>query len=174
MQMDEGVDTGDILLPLKIPITAEDTSGTLFDKLADLGGQALFEAISRIKRGDLPPTPQDDALSCPAPMLNKEMGQLDWSKSAQELHCLIRGLDPWPSAYGFIDKRRFRFFKPHVIPGKVQEKPGTLCRADKKGVLIATGKDYLLIREIQPEGKKRMCVQACICGMKLPIGEQFS
>ncbi|MCI5191062.1 MAG: methionyl-tRNA formyltransferase, partial [Candidatus Electrothrix sp. AS4_5] len=116
MQMDEGVDTGDILLPLKIPITAEDTSGTLFDKLADLGGQALFEAISRIKRGDLPPTPQDDALSCPAPMLNKEMGQLDWSKSAQELHCLIRGLDPWPSAYGFIDKRRFRFFKPHVIP----------------------------------------------------------
>ncbi|MCW5212534.1 methionyl-tRNA formyltransferase, partial [Desulfobulbus sp. TB] len=124
MQMDEGVDTGDILLPLKMPITEEDTSGTLFNKLAGLGGQALFEAISRIKRGDLPPTPQDHALSCPAPMLNKEMGQLDWSKSAQELHCLIRGLDPWPSAYSFIDKRRFRFFKPQVIPGEVKEKPG--------------------------------------------------
>ncbi|MCW5201700.1 MAG: methionyl-tRNA formyltransferase [Candidatus Electrothrix communis] len=174
MQMDEGVDTGDILLPLSLPITEEDTSGTLFQKLADLGGQALFEAISRIKQGDLPPTSQDDALSCPAPMLKKEMGQLDWSKSATELHCLIRGLDPWPSAYSFIDKRRFRFFKPQVIQGEVKEKPGTLCRADKNGVLIATGKDYLLIREIQPEGKKRMCVQACICGMKLPIGEQFS
>ncbi|MCI5141066.1 MAG: methionyl-tRNA formyltransferase [Candidatus Electrothrix sp. ATG1] len=174
MQMDEGVDTGDILLPLSLPITEKDTSGTLFQKLADLGGQALFEAISRIKRGDLPPTPQDDSLACSAPMLNKEMGQLDWNKPATELHCLIRGLDPWPSAYGFIDNRRFRFFKPQVIEGEVKEKPGTLCRADKNGVLIATGKDYLLIREIQPEGKKRMCVQACICGMKLPIGEQFS
>ena len=107
-------------------------------------------------------------------MLKKEMGHLDWSKSAQELHCLIRGLDPWPSAYGFIDKRRFRFFKPQVISGEVTEKPGTLCRADKNGVLIATGKDYLLVREIQPEGKKRMCVQACICGMQLPLGEQFT
>ncbi|CAK8724531.1 Methionyl-tRNA formyltransferase [Candidatus Electrothrix laxa] len=173
MQMAEGVDTGDILLPVKLPITEEDTSGTLFTKLADLGGQALTEAVARLKEGDLPPTPQNDTRSCPAPMLKKEMGQLDWSKSASELHCLIRGLDPWPSAYGFIDNRRFRFFKPQVIPGAVKEKPGTLCRADKNGVLIATGKDYLLIREIQPEGKKRMCVQACICGMKLPIGEQF-
>ncbi|MCI5207940.1 MAG: methionyl-tRNA formyltransferase, partial [Candidatus Electrothrix sp. ATG2] len=106
MQMDEGVDTGDILLPLSLPITEKDTSGTLFQKLADLGGQALFEAISRIKRGDLPPTPQDDSLACSAPMLNKEMGQLDWNKPATELHCLIRGRDPWPSAYVFIDNRR--------------------------------------------------------------------
>lgn len=174
MQMNEGVDTGDILLSIKLPISEDDTSGTLFAKLADLGGQALFEALSRIKQGNLTPIPQDDTLSCSAPMLKKEMGQLDWTKSAQELHCLIRGLDPWPSAYGFIDERRFRFFKPQVIAGEVTEKPGTLCRADKNGVLIATGKDYLLIREIQPEGKKRMCVQACICGMKLPIGEQFT
>jgi methionyl-tRNA formyltransferase len=173
MQMDEGVDTGDILLPITIPITEEETSGTLFGKLADLGGQALFEALSRIKQGNLPPTPQDNKLSCSAPMLKKEMGHLDWNKPAQELHCLIRGLDPWPSAYGFIDKRRFRFFRPLVIPGEVTEEPGTLCRADKNGVLIATGKDYLLVREIQPEGKKRMCVQACICGMKLPVGGQF-
>ena len=174
MQMDEGVDTGDIPLPITLPITEDDTSGTLFCKLADLGGQALFEALSRIKQGKLSPVPQDEANSCHAPMLKKEMGHLDWSKSAQELHCLIRGLDPWPSAYGFIDKRRFRFFKPQVISGEVTEKPGTLCRADKNGVLIATGKDYLLVREIQPEGKKRMCVQACICGMQLPLGEQFT
>ncbi len=174
MQMDKGVDTGDILLPITIPITEEDTSDTLFRKLADLGGQALLEALSLIKKGDITPTPQDNKLSCSAPMLKKEMGQLDWSKSAQELHSLIRGLDPWPSAYSFIDKRRFRFFKPQVIEGKVTEKPGTLCRADKNGILIATGKDYLLIREIQPEGKKRMCVQACICGMELPLGEQFA
>ena len=174
MQMDEGVDTGDILLPRSLPITEEDTGGTLFTKLADLGGQALFEAVSRLKQGTLHPTPQDDSGACSAPMLKKEMGQLDWSKPAKELHCLIRGLDPWPSAYGFIDNRRFRFFKPRVISGEVKETPGTLCRADKNGVLVATGRDYLLIGEIQPEGKKRMCVQACICGMKLPVVEQFS
>ncbi|XOF32686.1 MAG: methionyl-tRNA formyltransferase [Candidatus Electrothrix sp. YB6] len=173
MQMDEGVDTGDILLPAGIPVTAEDTAGTLFNKLAELGGKTLTEAVALLKEGKLRPTPQDDALASKAPMLHKEMGHLDWTRPAAELHCLIRGLDPWPSAYGFIDNRRFRFFQPQVIQGEVKELPGTLCRADRNGVLIATGKDYLLIREIQPEGKNRMCVQACICGMKLPVGEQF-
>ncbi len=173
MQIDEGMDTGDILLPVSLPITEEDTGGTLFSKLSELGGQALIEAIAKLKQGTLQPVRQDGFKATYAPMLNKEMGHLDWSKSATELHRLIRGLDPWPSAYGFIDNRRFRFFDPQIIPGEVKEPPGTLCRADKNGVLVATGEDYLLIREIQPEGKKRMCVQACICGMKLPVGKQF-
>lgn len=174
MQIDEGMDTGDILLPVTLPITEEDTSGSLFTKLAELGGQALVEAVALLKEGRLQAVRQDDSQASCAPMLKKEMGHLDWSKSADELHCLIRGLDPWPSAYGFIDSRRFRFFKPQVVAGEVKEPPGTLCRADRNGLLVATGKDYLLIREIQPEGKKRMCVQACICGMKLPVGEQFA
>jgi methionyl-tRNA formyltransferase len=173
MQIDEGMDTGDILLLARLPITEEDTSGTLFTKLAELGGQTLVEAVALLKEGKLQAVRQDDSQASCAPMLKKEMGHLDWSKSAAELHCLIRGLDPWPSAYGFIDNRRFRFFKPQVVEGEVKEPPGTLCRADRDGLLVATGKDYLLIREIQPEGKKRMCVQACICGMKLPAGEQF-
>ena len=102
------------------------------------------------------------------------MGQIDWSKDARNLHCLIRGLDPWPSAYGYFQQKRFRFFRPVVIAGNVDEKPGTLCRADKDGLLVATGKDYLLVREIQPEGKKRMDVQAYLCGESMPAGEQVT
>ena len=174
MQMDEGVDTGDILLPACLAISTDDTSGSLAEKLARLGSETLLEAIARLKEGGLQGIKQDEAQATYAPLLDKEEGHLDWNKPAAELHCLIRGFDPWPSAYGFIDNRRFRFFQPKVVPGEVKEAPGTLCRADRFGVLVATGKDYLLIREIQPEGKKRMCVQACICGMKLPIGGQFT
>lgn len=174
MQMDEGMDTGDILLPVSLPIEEDDTSGTLFVKLSELGGQALVKAIALLKEDRLQPVKQDDSLATEAPMLSKKMGQLNWSRDAAELHCLIRGLDPWPSAYGFLAGRRFRFFKPQVIRKEVVEEPGTLCRADKNGILVATGDDYLLIREIQPEGKKRMSVQSCLCGMKLPVGERFS
>jgi methionyl-tRNA formyltransferase len=173
MQMDEGVDTGDILLHDRLPISAQDTAGSLAEKLAKLGSETLLEAIVRLKAGQLPAVRQDDAQATFAPLLGKEEGRLDWSKPAAELHCLIRGLDPWPSAYGFLDECRFRFFQPQVVPGEVKEPPGSICRADCGGVLLATGKDYLLIKEIQPEGKKRMLVQACICGMKLPVGGQF-
>ena len=174
MQMDEGMDTGDILLPASIPIGDDDTAGSVFNKLADLGGKTLVEAIQLLKEDKLSPLKQDDSQVSLAPLLSKEMGHLDWKKDARELHCLIRGLDPWPSAYGFFQDKRFRFFKPQVIEGEVTEEPGTLCRADKNGLMIATGKNYLLIREIQPEGKKRMDVQSCLCGFLFPTGERFT
>jgi methionyl-tRNA formyltransferase len=174
MQMDEGMDTGDILLPVAVPISEEDTAGTMFVKLAEVGGRALLEAIARLKKGTLPPRKQDGSLATEAPMLAKEMGHLDWSRDARSLHCLIRGLDPWPSAYGFLGENRFRFFSPRVVAGQVTEPPGTICRADRDGLLVATGGDYLLLREIQAEGKKRMDVQSLLCGMCLPVGERFS
>ncbi len=174
MQMDVGMDTGDILLPAKLPITDDDTTGTLFEKIAMLGGKALLEAIGLLKEDQLPPIKQDDSLATEAPMLTKEQGHIDWNRPARELHCLIRGLDPWPSAYGFLGDRRFRFFKPQVVHRDGGEKPGTICRADKEGIVVATGEDALLIREIQPEGKKRMTVQACLCGISLSPGDQFT
>lgn len=174
MQMDEGMDTGDILLPAAIPITHDDTAGTIFEKLADLGGKTLVQAIRQLKDGKLPPIKQDDALATEAPLLSKDMGHINWQHEAVSLDCLIRGLDPWPSAYGFLGEKRFRFFKPEVVKGKVTEEPGTICRADKDGLLIATGKDYLNIHEIQPEGKRRMDVQACVCGFCFVIGEKFT
>lgn len=174
MQMDEGMDTGDILLPAAIPITEEDTAGTLFARLAEVGGRALLEAIARLKEGTLSPQKQDDRQATEAPMLAKEMGHLDWSQDARRLHCLIRGLDPWPSAYGFLGENRFRFFRPQVVEGPVTEPPGTIRRADRHGLLVATGRDSLLVREIQAEGKKRMDVQSLLCGMALPVGERFT
>lgn len=174
MQMDEGMDTGDILLTASIPIQDDDTAGSVFTKLADLGGKTLLAAIRLLKEGKLYPLRQDDSRVSLAPLLSKEMGHIDWTRDARSLHCLIRGLDPWPSAYGFFQQKRFRFYQPQVITGNVSEQPGTLCRADREGLLVATGKDYLLIREIQPEGKKRMDVHSYLCGFPMPTGEQFT
>ena len=174
MQMDEGMDTGDILLPASIPINKDDTAGSVFFKLAHLGGETLAKALQLLKNGKLVPIKQDDSQVSLAPLLSKDMGHIDWTKDAAGLGCLIRGLDPWPSSYGFLHNKRFRFFKPLVVPGNVKEPPGTLCKANSEGLLMATGKDYLLIREIQPEGKKRMDVQSYLCGVSIPIGEQFT
>jgi len=170
MQLDEGMDTGDILLTVPVAIGPLETAGQLFDRLARLGGETLGAALAQIKEGHLTPQPQDHALATNAPMLKKEMGHLDWTLPASRLHCLIRGLDPWPSAYGFIDGKRYRFFNPEIVPVRSSEPPGTICRADQQGLLIATGDDGLLIREIQPEGKKRMAVDACLRGVRIPPG----
>lgn len=174
MKMDQGMDTGDILYPVAIPIEDQDTAGSLFEKLAQLGGAALVAAIEKLKKGELQPIPQDHDLATHAPMLTKEQGHIDWNKPAAQIHCLIRGLDPWPSAYSFLENKRFRFFAPHIITKTVTEAPGTVCRADNQGLLIATGEHYVLIDEIQPEGKKRMSVQACLNGTPIAPGSIFT
>jgi methionyl-tRNA formyltransferase len=107
-------------------------------------------------------------------MLTKEHGLIDWKRPATELHCWIRGLDPWPTAYSFLGQKRFRFFAPEVVSPAAQSPPGTLLCADKDGLLIATGENALLVREIQPEGGKRMSVNAFICGHPLSVGDCFT
>ncbi len=170
MQLDEGMDTGDILLTVPVAIGPQERAGELFDRLARLGGETLGPAIERLNQGQLTPQPQDHTLASAAPMLTKEMGHLDWSLTSARLHCLIRGLDPWPSAYGFIEGKRYRFFNPEIVRYQAAQPPGTLCRVDNQGLLIATGEDSLLIREIQPEGKKRMEVATCLHGARFPPG----
>ncbi|MCK5515267.1 MAG: methionyl-tRNA formyltransferase, partial [Desulfobulbaceae bacterium] len=105
-----------------------------------------------------------------APMLKKTDGLIDWSKNARELESLIRGLDPWPNAFCFLDTKRLRLFKPEVVYKWNAAQPGSLLRADKRGLVIACGKDTLLVKEIQPEGKKRMTVEAFLCGCSLDPG----
>ena len=174
MQMDEGMDTGDILLQESIAITDEDTAGTMFTKLARLGGPLLVRAIGLLKEGKLTPVKQDDSQATEAPMLKKEMGHIDWNRPARDLHGLIRGLDPWPSAYGFLDGKRFRFFRPRVVDQQTDASPGTIVKADKEGLHVATGDGHqLAIAEIQPEGKKRMEVAAWLCGGQQPVGSRF-
>lgn len=174
MQMDEGMDTGDILLAAPTPIGPRETAGELFERLALLGGSTLAEALGKLQEGRLPATPQDPALASAAPMLTKEQGHLDWSLPAQRLHCLIRGFDPWPSAYGFIAGKRHRFFKPEGTAIQTPEPPGTICRADNQGVLIATGTECLLLQEIQPEGKKRMPAATYLRGARIAPGTRIS
>lgn len=173
IQMDEGMDTGDMLLKAPLPIKNSDTAGSLFDKLAILGGEAILDALALLKSGKLSPEKQDESLATAAPMLKKEDGLIDWSKSASEIHCLIRGLDPWPSAFCFLDNKRHRLFSPEIVHRETVEPAGTLLQADKRGLLIATGSDCLLIREIQPEGKKRMSVESFLCGANLSPGVVF-
>ena len=174
MQMDVGMDTGDILLPAAIPVGEDETAGSLFGRLAELGGTTLIQALDLLRQDKLPPITQDHSLATAAPPLTKEDGCLDWNQPAAELHCLIRGLDPWPGAYSFIDGQRFRFFAPQVIHRPCQQSAGTLILADHQGLLIATAKDCLLIKEIQPEGKKRMSVEAYLCGHPLKSGTQLT
>lgn len=169
MQMDAGMDTGDILLMERTPIGPEETAGALFDRLAQMGGATLGAAIDQLAAGLLIPTPQDHSLATTAPMLSKEMGHLDWSLRARRLQSLIRGLDPWPSAYGFINGTRYRFFRPEVVPVHATEEPGTLLRADSQGLVVATGEDCLRLQEIQPEGKKRMEVTTWLRGTTLTL-----
>jgi methionyl-tRNA formyltransferase len=170
MQMDAGMDTGDILLTVPTAIGPQETAGELFDRLSHLGGATLGTAIEQLKQGQLTARPQDHTQASMAPMLHKEMGHLDWNLPATRLHGLIRGLDPWPSAYGFIEAKRYRFFSPEIVPVRPTAPPGTLICADNQGLLIATGEDCLRIREIQPEGKKRMALAACLHGIRLLPG----
>ncbi|MCK5437650.1 MAG: methionyl-tRNA formyltransferase, partial [Desulfobulbaceae bacterium] len=166
MQMDEGEDTGDILIAEKISIQTRksdsgametvETAGTLSVKLAELGGRLLAKTIDLIIEKKLKARKQNEHPATHARMLKKEDGEIDWTRPAHDIGCLIRGLDPWPTAYTTLSKKRFRLFNPLVIPKQVMEQPGELCKADDEGLLIATGKNYLLIREVQREGSKRM------------------
>jgi methionyl-tRNA formyltransferase len=170
MQMDADMDTGDILLSAAIPLTDNETAGSLFDKLADLGGTTLAQALDMLRLDQLFPIEQNHNLATSSPPLSKEDGCLNWNKPALELHRLIRGLDPWPAAYSFIDGQRFRLFAPELVHRECERPAGTLILADQQGLLIATAKDCLRIKEIQPEGKKRMTVEAYLCGHPLTPG----
>jgi methionyl-tRNA formyltransferase len=167
------MDTGDILLPGSLIIEANDTAGTLAVKMADLGGRLLIEALELLKAGNLPPQKQDNSLATPAPPLTKELSPIAWNRSAQEISCQIRGLDPWPMAHTTLEGKWLRFFAPQVIPGSVREAPGTLCRADKNGLVVATGEGYLRAGEVQLEGSKRMGVDAFLRGRPLETGLRF-
>lgn len=173
MQMDEGMDTGDILLQDSLLIKADDTAATLAAKMSRLGGRLLVEALELLRKDELAPARQDNHLATEAPPLNKEEAEIDWTRSAFAISCQIRGLDPWPLAHTEYGGQLLRLFSPAVISGEPTEPPGTLCRIDRDGMMIATGHDYLLVREVQREGANRMPVQAFLQGRPLKAGLRF-
>ncbi len=173
IQMNEGMDTGDILLKAKINTAPDETAGSLFDKLAVLGSATLLTAIKGLQEGTIIPVAQDHDLATVAPMLKKDDGLIDWHKDAKEIERLIRGLDPWPSAFCFLDGTRLRLFRPEVLHQDSEMQPGTVLQADKRGILVACGHNTLLTREIQPEGKKRMNVDSFLCGHPIVPGTRL-
>jgi methionyl-tRNA formyltransferase len=173
MEVDEGLDTGDMLLNAKLAVSPDDTAGSLAVKMAELGGKTLAQALNLMRKGQLPPQKQDDSLATLAPPLKKEQGIIDWSKPAQEIDCLIRGLDPWPMAWTTYNDKWLRLMRPMVIQETSGEKPGVVCRADKKGLLISCGQESLFIREVQLQGAKRMDVASFLCGHALKPGYRF-
>jgi methionyl-tRNA formyltransferase len=173
MQIDEKMDTGDILLREVLSIQPDDTSGTLAEKMSVFGGMLLVKALDLMRQNELVPRKQDNSLASPAPPLKKEEGLIDWTRSAFEISCQIRGLDPWPKAHTTLESKWFRLFKPIVIPGEPSEPQGNLSRVDRDGLVIATENDYLLVSEVQREGSKQMPVDAFLCGHPLKPGLRF-
>ena len=156
MQMDAGLDTGDMLLKVTTPIGPDDTAGDLHDRLAELGASACVEALDRIAAGDITPEPQDNALANYAHKLSKEEGLLDWQQSAQTLHNKIRGLSPWPVAHTRIGDQVLRVHGSKMAEATATGAPGEILQADKSGIQVATGAGVLALTNLQLPGAKAL------------------
>ena len=159
MQMDVGLDTGDMLYKLSCPITAEDTSATLYDKLAQLSPQGLLATLTHIATGTATPEVQDEEQVTYAEKLSKEEALLDWSLSAAQLERCIRAFNPWPMSYFVIDDQPVKVWKASVINTQAKAEPGTIIEANKQGIQVATAEGILNLESLQPAGKKAMNTQ---------------
>jgi methionyl-tRNA formyltransferase len=153
MYMDEGLDTGDILLQRNMKILLNDTGGSLHDRLAQIAPEALLESLRLVSAGNAPRIPQDNARATYAPKLKREHGQIDWSESAEAIERKIRAYNPWPGAFMKIGDQNLKIFSASVVDLKGQ--PGEILRSDKD-LIVATGKCALSLAELQLEGKRRM------------------
>lgn len=173
MRMGTGLDTGDMISRIVVPIEAEETGGSLFDKLAQAGAGLLIETLPSIENGTANYEKQPEESPTPyAAMITKKMGLMDFSKSAEELERLVRGLNPWPSAYTFLNGKTLKVWKSTVEKGANGGKaaPGTITAVDKAGIHVACGENTLVLREVQLEGKKRMETDAFLRGYQVTEG----
>lgn len=174
MQMDAGIDTGDILLSQKVILDKKETAGSLHDKLSTIGADLLLKTLEGLELGKIIPQKQEESLSCYAGMLTKELGNIDFSKSAEEIERLIRGLNPWPSAYTIWNKKTLKIWKAEVKKEQKEEqkerKPGTILEVTKDCFDIQTGDGILVVKEVQLEGKKRMDTASFLRGYPLLKG----
>ena len=171
MQMAEGLDTGDMLLTYETKVGEKETAGELFDRLAQSGAELLTQTL--VKLDEITPRPQDDAQSCYAHMLDKQMAVIDWSKSAHEIDCLIRGLNPWPIALTTLSGERLKVFAAEKANGNGE--PGTVLEADpKKGLTVACGEGALKLTEIQLVGGKRMKATDFLRGHAIEVGTKLN
>ncbi len=179
MQMDAGIDTGDILEKMEVPLSESETGGSLFSKLALAGAKLIVQTLGHIADGSIVPTKQNEEEATYVGMISKDMGRIDWNKPAEEIERLVRGLDPWPSAFTVLHNKTFKIWESAVCEWECQKEgtvnsgqaaPGSVISADKKQIVVQTGKGQLLLREVQLEGKKRMKADAFLRGYPIEAG----
>lgn len=173
MQMNEGLDTGDMLLKVEIPIEEKETGGSLHDKLAEAGARLCVETLEGLQAETITPIPQGEMSTSYAKMLDKQLGNIIWSKSAQEIERLIRGLSPWPSAYTNWNDKVMKIWDASCVSYKDQAEPGTIVKVNKDSFFVQTGDGTLEVRELQIPGKKRMDAGAFLRGYQVKEGEML-
>lgn len=170
MQMDTGLDTGDMLLKAVVPLALDETGGSLFDKLSDVGAKLLLDTLDGLEKGTITPKKQGESTTPYARMLTKDMGRLDWEMDAVRLERLIRGLNPWPSAYTGLHGKTLKIWKAQALKENSHQQPGTVVEAKKDSFLIQTGDGILKVTELQLEGKKRMDTASFLRGYSIEEG----
>ena len=173
MYMEKGLDTGDMIDKAEVVLDKKETAGSLHDKLMVLGANLLLETLKKLEDGTAVREKQNDEESCYAKMLSKDMGQIDFTKSAREIECLIRGMNPWPSAYTSLDGKTMKVWEADVLDAQSKKEPGTIVEVNKKEIIVATGSNDLALHEIQLAGKKRMQVQAFLLGYQVEAGTKL-
>lgn len=172
-RMAEGVDTGDIIMTEEVVIDEEETGGSLFDRLSTVGAKLCVKTMEALENGTAEFTKQDESLATHTAKIHKELGSIDWSKDAAEIECLIRGLNPWPSAYTRLGDKTFKIWKAKVISDEVIAAPGCIVKVTKDSIEVQTGNGILSLLEIQLEGKKRMTTDAFLRGYQVEEGTYF-
>ncbi len=173
MYMDDKIDTGDIILQESISIDDDETGGSLHDKLAVLGAELLVKALNKIKEGTATRIHQDDSKATYVKMLDKDMGRIDFTMPAVNIERLIRGLNPWPSAYTSYNGKTIKLWCAGVEKTKAKAEPGQVIELRKDAIVVMTGNDALVIKELQLEGKKRLDAGAFLRGFSIPAGTRL-
>ena len=170
MFMAEGMDTGDMIMKFELPIGEDETAGELFDRMAELGAESIEKTLELFDNGEVKSEPQNEEEATYAPMLKKEMGEIDFGKTAEEIHNLVRGLNPWPMAYTFFDGKSIKIHEAKVAEGFSGEE-GTLL--DEKRFVVGTKNGAIELITVQPEGKNKMSGADFIRGRRLEKGVKF-
>ncbi len=173
MYMDQGIDTGDMILRRSIPIAPDETGGSLHDKLAELGADLIVEALEQLAAGKAVRIPQDHSQATYVKMLDKEMGYIDFTASAVAIERMIRGLNPWPSAYTRLNGKTLKLWRAEVEELNTPTEPGVVAEIRKDAIVVGTGDKALVIRELQLEGKKRMTADAFLRGYPIAAGTRL-
>ncbi len=171
MQMDEGLDTGDIILKAQVPLDEKETGGSLFDRLAAEGAALCVKTLKALEDHTATWTPQGDSTTSYAKMLTKDLGNIDWSQAAVSIERLVRGLNPWPSAYTNWQGKIMKIWEAEVSAKEGEALPGTVIQVDKDGFYVQTGQGSLKIKALQIPGKKRMDAAAFLLGYQVNVGD---